>query len=243
MSGLLEDSFETFTSNIRLVLLFSIPFILAFLIPLLAPLPTYVSGGGIFLRSASVFLNVHPLGLAVIVISTFLSLLFLSFAFVAISLIVKAKRTFTKHTGAVIRGIERYTAKVFVVFLVYAFVLIFVNILSYLFGLEGIATPIVGFFLFMAIFYAPTAIVIDNKNIGSALRQSWHMVTREPQYFILWFVLLTVVISVIDFVLINLTGTLLSGYLLLVINSLFVLPYFVIFQAEAYMKRFSILKH
>jgi len=243
MGSLLEDSWDTYASNIRLVLLFSIPFIIAFLIPLLAPLPTYISSGGIFIRTASVFLNITAFGLVVIVVSLFLSLLFLSFAFVAISLIVKAKRTYTKHPGSVLRDVEKYTARVFVVLLAYAFVLTIVNIGSYFLGLEQVLTPLVGFFLFMAIFYAPTAIVIDNKKISTALNQSARMAAREPQYFLLWIALITVVVALLDYVIIHATGTLLSSYIFLVVNSLLVLPYFVIFQAEAYMKRFSILKH
>ena len=202
-----------------------------------------MTSGAIFLRSASIFLNINVFGLAVIVISSLLSLLFLSFAFVAISLIVKAKRTFTKHAGAVLHEVEKYTARVFVVLLFYAFVLTLVDISSYLFGLEGIVTPIVGFFMFMAIFYAPTAIVIDNRKIVNAIKHSAGVVARKPQYFIAWFVLITVVIAVLDFISIVVAGALFSSYLLLVINSLFVLPYFIIFQAEAYMKHFPLLKH
>ncbi len=243
MSTVLEDAWETYTKNIKLVLLFSIPFIIAFLIPLLAPLPTYISSGAIFLRSASIFLNINALGLAVIVVSSFISLLFLSFAFVAISLMVKAERTFTKHLASAIRGIEKYTARVFVVLLAYAFILVLVNILGYFLGIETVLTPVVGFFLFMAIFYAPTAIVIDNKSIGQALNRSLELIGERPQYFLLWVVSLVLVVSVVDFVVIHATGTLLSSYIMLVLNSLFILPYFVIFQAEAYMRRFSILKH
>ena len=243
MASLIEDTWETYRGNIKLVLLFSIPFIIAFLIPLFAPLPTYISSGGIFLRSASIFLNINAASMVVIVISSFLSLLFLSFAFVAISLIVKAKRTYTKHAAGVLRDVEKYTARVFVVLLAYALILTLVNIAGYFFNLQGILTPLVGFVLFMAIFYAPTAIVIDNKRIGSALDRSVEMVVREPQYFLLWLLLITLTVSVVDYVVIHATGTLLSSYIMLVLNSLFILPYFIIFQAEAYMKRFPVLKH
>ncbi|MDE1854813.1 MAG: hypothetical protein KGH57_00625 [Candidatus Micrarchaeota archaeon] len=243
MPSLIEDSWETYAKNIRLVLLFSIPFIVAFVIPLLAPLPTYISSGGIFLRSASIFLNLNPVGLAVIIMSAFISLLFLSFAFVAISLIVKAERTFTRQPASVLREIEKYTGRVFVVLLAYAFILTLVNILGYFLGLQEFLTPIVGFFLFMAIFYAPTAIVIDNKGVGSALNRSLDLVASKPQYFLMWVAILVLVVGVVDFVLIHATGTLISSYLMLIINSVFILPYFVIFQAEAYMKRFAMLRH
>ncbi len=250
MANVLVDSWETYKEHIGLVLLFSIPFIIAFLIPLLAPLPTYVSSGGIFLRVASVFLNLNAVGLGVIILSLFLALLFLSFAFVAINLIVKAKRTHTKISSGALRDLEKYTGRVFVIFLIYAAVLVAVEVLGFFVGLQGIATPIVGFFLFFAVFYAPAAVVLENKKVLPAMKQSARLVVKEPQYFLLWAVAIAVVVSVLDFVLIALTGalmgpagTLFSGYALLVLNSLFVLPYFVIYQAEAYMRRFSLLKH
>lgn len=244
MGNILADSWETYVSNVRLILLFSIPFLISLVIPLFVSLPTYISGGAIFLRSASVFLNLNPMGLGIIIVSAFLSLLFLSFAFVAISLIVRAKRTHTKHSGGVIRDIEKHTGKVFVMLLAFAFVLTFVDVISYYFGLQGIATPIVGFMLFTIMFYAPTAMVLENKDIIPAVKQSARLVIKEPGYFILWLVLIVLVLSVLDVVLMALPyGTFLSRYGLLVINSIFVLPYFVIFQAEAYMRRFPLLKH
>ena len=250
MANVFVDSWETYKEHIGLVLLFSIPFIIAFLIPLFAPLPTYISSGAIFLRSASVFLNLTAFGVGVIIISLFLALLFLSFAFVAISLIVKAKRTHTKVSGSVIHDIEKYTGRVFAILLIYAAVLIAVEISSYYVGLQGIATPLVGFFLFVAIFYAPAAVVLENKKVFPAIRQSARLVAKEPQYFLLWAVAIAAVVSAVDLAMIALTGalmgpsgTLFSSYALLVLNSLFILPYFVIYQAEAYMRRFSILKH
>jgi hypothetical protein len=244
MGNILSDAWETYTSNIKLILLFSIPFFISLVIPLFVSLPTYISSGGIFLRSASVFLNLNPVGLGIIIVSTFLSLLFLSFAFVAISLIVRAQRTHTKHAGGVIRDMEKYTGRVFAMLLAFALTLMFVDVVSYYFGLQGIATPIAGFVLFTVLFYAPTAMVLENKNIAGAIKQSVRLMANEPLYFITWLVMILLVLSVLDVVLLALPqGVFLSRYALLVINSVFVLPYFVIYQAEAYMRRFPLLKH
>jgi hypothetical protein len=243
-SNILTDTWETYAANIRLVLLFSIPFFISLVIPLFVSLPTYISGGGIFLRSASVFLNLNPIAVGVIIVSMFLSLLFLSFALVAIALIVRAKRTHTRHAGNVIRDIEKYTGRVFVMLLAAAGALTAIDVLSYFFGLQGIATPIAGFAIFTVLFYAPTAIVVENKRVGPAIAQSARLVAKEPGYYIAWLALVILVISVLDVALMMLPfGTFLSRYGLLVVNSVFVLPYFVIYQAEAYMRRFPLLKH
>lgn len=241
MATLVEDACETYYTHIKLVLLFSIPFVIAFLIPLIAPLPTYISSGGIFLRSASIFLNLNVLSLAVIVISVFLSLLFLSFAYVAISLIVKAKRTLSKTAAGVLRSLEKYTGRVFVVLLFYAFVLTVVDVLSYFVGLQSIATPIVGFFLFILIFYAPASIVINDSGVLRSMKQSLLLVAKRPLYFLLWIALIVLSVSILDFLVIHIVGAPFASYIMLILNSLFIVPYFVIMQAEAYMRRFSIL--
>ncbi len=243
MGSVLYDSFETYSSNLKLVLFFSIPFIIAFLIPLLAPFPTYLSLGAIFLRTAGISSNLSFLSLAVIIAAIIFSLLFLSFAFVAISLIVKSKRTHMRISRRVLADIERYIVRVFAVLLIYTIAVVIANVLGYYAGHEGLITGIVGFFGFFLIFYAPSAIVVDDKRIGRAVGDGLRLAVREPQYFALWIILITIIISVVDFAVISVFGVLFSRYIVLLVNSLVILPYFIIFQAEAYMKRFPILRH
>ena len=121
--------------------------------------------------------------------------------------------------------------------------IIFLSFFGYYIGSEALLTGIVGFFGFIPFFYAPSAMVVDDQRIGRALYNSTRLVVSAPQYFILWFLLITVILSLISVVVIAIAGTLLSSYIILILSSLFVLPYFVIFQAEAYMKRFPVLRH
>lgn len=243
MGSVIGDTYETYSSHLKLVLLFSIPFIIAFAIPLLAPLPTYVSLGGIFLRSASIFTNLNAVGLAVIIAAFFFSILFISFAFVAISLIVKARRTHSKISRRALNGIEKYIGKVFLIFIIYVILLSVANVVGYYLGAEALLTGIVGFLAFIPVFYAPSAVVVDERSVVRAMSNSVRLVVREPQYFALWLILITVSLSILSAVFIAIAGTFWSRYIILVLSSLFLLPYFVIFQAEAYMKRFPILKH
>ncbi len=245
MAGVLQESYEVYREKLNLTLLFSIPFIIAFAIPLFAPLPTYITAGAIFLRSASIFVNgnISPLGLVVITISTIFSLLFLSFAFVLISMLVKSKRTHSKVGAMAMRNIERYIGKVFLIFFLYTVAIVFANIFGYFIGISTLLTGLVGFFLFAILFYAPSAIVMDDKKTWRAIKDSARLLLREPQYFLMWLVLITVAVSVLDLACIAIFGTVLSKYVVLVLNSLFIVPYFVIFQAEAYMDTFRLLRH
>ena len=242
MVNVAVESWDTYRENLKFVILFSIPFAIAFLIPLFAPLPTYISAGGIFLRSASIFINLSALDLVVIVIAIFLSLLFISFAYVAISLIVKAKKTHLKVSTRALAGIERYIGRVFLLLLVYTAILLIVDMLSYYVGLEAVATSIAGFVLFVLIFYAPSAIVVDNKRIWRAVVDSVRLVVTAPQYYLLWLLLVLFIVSALDFAVTSVSGSF-GRYVVLVLNSIFILPYFVIFAAEAYMRRFKLLSH
>ncbi len=246
MPGVIADSFETYKENIKLVLIFSIPFLIAVAIPLLASLPTYVSAGAIFLRSASIFVNgnLNLLSLVVITAATVFSLLFLSFAFVLISLIVKAKKTKSKIGKRVFQNIEVYIGRVFAILIAYTIIVLLVNVLGYSIGISAQLTAIIGFAVFGLLFYAPSATVVDDKKVVRAIIDSVKLVTHEPQYFVIWFVLIAIIVSIIDYVCIHLIASpLIAEYVVLVLNSLLVLPYFVIFQAEAYMLRFRLLRH
>jgi hypothetical protein len=244
LAGVLHESYGVYREKISLVVLFSIPFIIAFAIPLLAPLPTYVTVGAIFLRSASIFVNgnISLLSLAVITISTIFSLLFLSFAFVLISLLVKSKRTHLKIGKRAFGSIEAYVGRVFTIFLIYTIAIVFSNMVGYFVGKPALLAGVAGLILFAILFYAPSAVVVDDKSVWRSIKDSARLVVHEPQYFILWLVLITIIVSIVDAVFIFGLGTN-AGYPVLVINSLFIVPYFVIFQAEAYMNRFKLLRH
>ncbi len=238
MANILLESWLTYTRNIKLVLLFSIPFLISFLIPLLAYMPSYITAGGVFIRTS----NFTPFSMAVIVLGFFFSLLFLSFSFVAISLLVKSEKTHNAIASRVIAETEKYTGKVFLVLIFYTFLLFTALVIGHFTGMQGVLLALVGILAFLLVFYAPTAIVIDNKRIGVAIKESVKLVVRAPQYLLLWLALLILVLTFLDFVFISILGNN-SAYVVLFINSVFVAPYFVIFQAHAYMKRFPLLKH
>lgn len=232
----------TYLSNIKMLLLFSLAFVIAFLIPVFASFPTYNDAGAIFLRTASIFLNLNIFSTAIIVAALFFSLLFLSFAIVAINVIVKHGRTRTRISREVFEGLEKYTAKVFAVLLAWAVIIILANVLSYPTGYSGIITAIVGLAVTPFFFYAPASIVIDDNRLARALDASTAFFRKRFDYFLLWLVISVLLISFFDFVFIAVTGTLASRYIMLVFNSLFIMPFLIVLQSELYMNRFSLLK-
>lgn len=242
MWNVLNHAIKTYFANIYLILLSSISFIIAFIIPVFASFPTYNDAGAVFLRTASIYSNLNPFNTAIIVISTLFSLLFLSFAIVAINIVVKHNRTQTKIKSEVLRGLEKYTSKVFVVLLLATVIVVIADVLSFNSGYSGLVTAVVALLITPFVFYAPASIVIDDNKVARAMRASLKFVRNRFDYFIGWLVLAIIIITFFDFIFILVTGTALSRYAMLIFSSLFILPFLVLLQADLYMSRFKLLK-
>ena len=242
MPNILAYSAGTYRKNIKLIMLFSLAFVLAFLIPIFAAFPTYNDMGAILLRTSSVFINLNLLNTAVIVIAVFFSLLFLSFAMVAINVICKHGRTRTKIGHEVLEGLEAHTSKVFVVLLFETLTLFAVDLLFYGTGYSAIAMSVSALVVSPIFFYAPSSIVIDDNRVPNAMRSSIRFFKGKPGYFVLWLAVAVALLSVFDYLFIFLGGTTVSRYVMLIFSSLFILPFLVVLQTESYMNRFKLLK-
>ncbi len=242
MTNVLSYSTTAYFKHLKFLLLFSLPFIIAFVIPLFASLPTYNDAGAIFIRTASIFTNLNVVSTSVIAIAVFFSLLFLSFSIVAINVIVKHSRVGIRIKDEVIKGMEKYTSKVFVLLLAYTAVVMVVGVLSYVYDLTAIPEYAAALALTPLLFYAPASIVIDDYGISRAVKASARFFVRRFDYFLLWLAIAIVLVTLFDFVFIEISGTSLSRYAMLVFNSLFILPFLVVLQSELYMKRFPLMK-
>ncbi len=242
MVNVLAYSADFYVKHLRLILLFSIPFLIAFIIPSVVPLPTYNDAGAIFIRTASIFVNLNVVSASVIVASVFFSLVFLSFAVVAINMLVKHGRVHTKIKKEVMDGLEKYTGSTFVVLALYAIILYIINIASFQVGHSGLFTYIAALVLAPFFFYAPSSIVIDENPIMRAMGLSARFFIKRFDYVLLWLAIAIALITAFDFIFIAATGTVLSRYAMLIFNSLFILPFLVVLQSEMYMKRFAMLK-
>ncbi len=243
MANIIEVSLKTYKKNIKLILLFSIAFVIALLIPVFAPFPTYNDLGSIFIRTGSIYLNLNFIDTIIIIASTMFSLLFLSFAIVAMNVIVKHAHTATRIRKEVIDGLEKYTANVFIVLLFFTALLVLVSFLTYYTGYSGIATIIAAIVLIPFLFYAPTSIVIDDTRIMRAIGHSLSFMKNHFKYFILWVLVSFVLLSLVDLIPIIGSGSYASMYASLVIDSFIVLPFLIVLQSESYIRRFKILSH
>lgn len=242
MVNVMVRAVHEYTNHLQLILLFSFSVLIALLIPVFASLPAYNSIGAIFLRNANLSLNMQPLGVVVIIVSTLISLLFLSFAIVAINIIVKHSRTHTKITKEVIMGLERYTGRVFGILLLFTVVCAALTVFSYVYGFPIWISYIVVLVLTPFFFYAPSSIVIDETRASNAMKKSFDFVAKRFDYFVLWLAVAVVLLTVLDFIFIAIGGPMFAGYISLIFDSFFVLPFLITLQSESYIKRFGLLR-
>ncbi len=242
MPNVLSRTWNSYTSNLQLVLLSAVALIIAFLVPVFASLPTFNDLGGVFLRTSSIYLNLNIFNSAVIIVSFLFSLVFISFALVMINVIAKHSRTRTKVKTEVIRSLERFTGMVFVALLIYSILVFAADVLSYGTGYSAPITAIVALVLTPLIFYAPSSIVIDEKGLLRAMRASMAFFFKKFDYFLLWLVVAILLFTVLDFVFIHALGTVASRYAMLIVSSVFLLPFLMLMQGEMYLNRFGLLK-
>lgn len=242
MANPISYTWETYKSNIGLVLLSAVAFAIAFLVPIFASLPTYNDLGGIFLRTSSIYLNLGIFNTAVIIASFLFSLMFISFAMVVINVIVKHSRTQTKIKQEIIKSLERFTGRVFVILLIYSLLILAASVVAHGSGYSAILSAIVALVLMPIVFYAPSSIVIDEKGIIRSMRSSFLFFFKKFDFFLIWLVLAVVSLTVIDFVLVSISGTMISQYLMLIISSIFLLPFLMLLQGEFYISKFKLLR-
>ncbi|MDD5317309.1 MAG: hypothetical protein PHF51_01095 [Candidatus ainarchaeum sp.] len=243
MADTLKLTADAYFDNVQIVSFFSIPFLLAFAIPLLSPMPTYLALGATFLRTGSMYVDLTMLDAAVIVAAFLLSLFLVSFAIVAINLVIKSQRTFTSVKKEVINSIGKYVLNVFWLYLTAWALLLIVDLVGYEFALNNWFLPVAGIIVSAPLFFAPAAIVIDEQAPFQALKTSVAVIGKQPKLVLLWLLLAIASISAIDLLFMNLRAVIpFTQVLVLVANSLFIMPFLVMYQTQIYLTKYTILR-
>ncbi|MFH1471072.1 MAG: hypothetical protein ABIF01_04950 [Candidatus Micrarchaeota archaeon] len=238
----IDHTFKALGMNFKWIVFFSIPFLLAFIIPMLSPLPTYVAMGGTFLRTGSIpEMNQFELGL--VILATILSIFSISFALAAINVVRKHNRTLTKIPKEVVEGLEGNVLTIFGVYVTVGLFYFVVYLASYEYGIQEIVGPLITFIASLCLFYVPAAIVIDELRPYHAVRASLRHIYKKPALFLLWLVIAMVSLVALDAIFIILKDSIpFARYILLVLNSLVLMPFLVVLQTQAYLTKYTILK-
>lgn len=244
MIDVIKNSIETYVKNLGMILFFSIPFLLSLvlLLPPFSPAPVFSALGGYFLRSGSIP-ELTLTDFAIIIISAGLSLLFISLASVAVTLVVKASRTRTRVSAEAMRNLTKYTLTVFFIFVgvkIIEFLLLSYFVSS---NVNELPSLIIDFIISLGLFYLAPAVVLEEKKPIPALVSSFNHIVRRPMNFILWIIIafiLVYVFSSLSFLMFS-DLMLRQGFVILM-NSAIVLPFLVVLQAHLYMSKYTIVR-
>lgn len=232
---------DFYLGRLGLILVFSVPFILAFLIPAFVPAPTYMAIGGIFLRTGSIP-ELSLTDIAITVIAYALAMFVIADTIVNINIVVRSKRTLTAITSEVFSAFSTYALRIFFIYTFILVVLFIVQILAYENTLESWLYPIAGFVLSFLLFFVPPAVVIDNSNIPQAVRISVEMALKNAHFVIIWAVVCLLALSILDVVADAIFSSPFSAYFVLLANSLIVLPFLTVLQTQMYMEKYPLAK-
>ena len=101
--------------------------------------------------------------------------------------------------------------------------------------------PIFAFALSFLLFFVAPAVVIDNSDTPTAIRRSVSMAIRNPLSVILWTFSGLFAISLLELIALLIVPSV-SSILVMLINSLFILPYLIILQTQMYMEKYPLAR-
>ncbi|MBM3229576.1 hypothetical protein FJZ26_04035 [Candidatus Parvarchaeota archaeon] len=241
MSKLLMHTFSAYFKNLKLILFFSIPLLLAFMIPVFVKTPVYIALGGVFLRTGSIGGDVKYFDAAIMIISFVASLFLMSFATVNINLVIKSMRSSVHVSREVISGIGKYTLNVFWLFLTFALMTLIAQLLLFENPSSPILYPVITLVLSMFFFYCPSALVIDELRPIRAIEKSLSFAISKFPLFLLWLVVGFALIAIPEYLILELLSHSLATYVLLLLNTLVVMPFLIVLQTQVYVSKYTIL--
>jgi len=238
--SILSLSFKAYRENIKLISFFSIPSLIAFLIPTMVNTPVFSALGGSFLRTGSIP-DMTGADLGVVMVGVLISLYLVSFAIVNINLVIKSQRTSTNIKKEVLKGITGYTLNVFSLFLLGTIALLIIQLLTFEMGAQRWLSPLLSLVVWLPLFYAPAALVIDDMRPFRAAQKSVSMVISKLPYFLLWLVIAFVLLAVFDAAALSLLPHKVGSLAVLLLNSLLLMPFLIVLQTQIYMSKYTIL--
>ncbi len=238
--NILSYSFKAYRQNIRLISFFSIPALIAFFIPALVNTPVFAAMGGSFLRTGSIP-DMTGAELGIVLVALLACLYLVSFAIVNINIVIKSQRTGTSVKNEVMRGITGYTLNVFLLFLLGTIALLIIQLLTFEMGAQSWLAPILSLLVWLPLFYAPAALVIDEMRPFRAAEKSFKMVFSKFPYFLLWLLIAFVLLSILDVLFLGFLPHKVGSLGAMVVNSLVLMPFLIVLQTQIYMSKYTIL--
>ncbi len=236
-----SHAWEFYNKRKELISLFSIPFIAAFLIPIFVATPSYLAIGSVYIRTGSIP-DMDVKDLVITALAYLVSVFLISEAVTNLNLVIKERRTRTQTRKEILAAMGRYTSKIFAVYIILLLVMAAVQILTYGSSLQEIIYPIAILIISLATFYVPAAIVIDEKDSIHAIGGSIKNIMERPKMIIMWILIGLITLTVLEAIFFEILGATIGSYVMLLVNSIFIIPFLIILQSHMYMEKYPLAK-
>lgn len=241
ISRMLEYAAGFYLKKVLIIALFSIPFFIAAIVPLLVPAPTYLAAGALFIRTGSLPEFSLP-GIVFTIIAYAIVMFIISDTIVNINIIVRSKRTLNDTTQEMFSAMQTHALQIFVFLTLFEVLLFVVQILTFENSLQSIIYPLFAFVLSFLLFYVPPAVVIDNVGLVEAIGNSVRLAVRRPELILIWLLIAAVPLISVKFVADLLFAGIYAQYFVLLLNALVLLPFLIILQTQMYMEKYPLAR-
>jgi hypothetical protein len=232
---------EFYLRRLGLIVVFSIPFVLAIIILALVSAPTYQAVGAVFLRIGSIP-ELSWLQVAVIALGYAVAVFLIADTVVNINIVVRSKRTLTSIRHEVLSAVGSYATRIFYIYTLALLLSLVFQLLIYENPLQPLLYPLFTLALSWLLFFVAPAVVIDNSSTPGAIRRSVGMALRNPHLVVLWSFLALFTISVLKLAADAVFSSPYSNYFVLLANSLLLLPYLIVLQTQMYMEKYPLAR-
>lgn len=238
---------EAYKLNSKLIIFFSLPFLISF--PLSYLLPNFVSAGGIFLRFASVSKDLGAGEMGLVILAFIISLMLASFAISAINIVVRSQRTLNGLNHNEIEHIEHSTFRLFTLFVLASLIIVasnlllleaYVNVGGSFIPLQPLVGSFIALIVSMAILFAPQAIAIDDASLSQILPHSLGVIKHKPFLFLFFLVFASIVLLGSDAFFLTYAGSS-ARILTLVANALLWVPLLEVLKTQIYLSKYQLI--
>ncbi len=115
-----------------------------------------------------------------------------------------------------------------------------INIATFESTLHDLVYPVASFLVFMAIFFVPPAVIIDDMDTFHAIRASIKMLKAKWRLVLFWAAAGLIAISIIELITFAILPSSIAKYLVIAFNGLVIIPVLTIFQSQLYMEKYAL---
>jgi hypothetical protein len=135
-----------------------------------------------------------------------------------------------------------YATRIFYISTMMLLLMFIAQLLLYENPLQPWLYPVFLFVLSGLLLFVPPAVVIDNSDTPTAIKRSAQMAIRNPHFVLLWVFVSLLGMSAVKLIADTVFSSPFSGYFVLLVNSLVVLPFLTVLQTQMYMEKYPLAR-